>query len=313
MGYWLWSKPLGRLNIAIPDSRFPIPKTLYLIPIRNTVTRGMTPIQLSEINIYPIKSAAGISLPAARVESRGFQCDRRWMLVDETGTFMTQRQFPRLALIQVQLTPEQLLITAPNREALVLPLSPESGDRLSVQVWNDRCEAVPMGKDIAQWFSDFLEVPCQLVYMPENSVRPINPRYGQPGERVSFADGYPFLLISQASLDDLNARLEKPVPMNRFRPNLVVSGCEAFAEDSWQRIRIGSIPFRVVKPCERCVVTTVEQTTGIRGKEPLPTLATYRLRQGKILFGQNLIPEAEGMLQVGDSVEGDILPQSIKD
>jgi hypothetical protein len=139
--------------------------------------------------------------------------------------------------------------------------------------------------------------------MPESTFRPVNSHYATDNEQVSFTDGFPFLLISEASLQDLNKRLDEPVPMNRFRPNLVVSGCEAFAEDSWRQIRIGSISFNVVKPCERCVITTVDQALGIRGKEPLQTLSQYRRQNGKILFGQNLIHTSLGALQVGDSVE----------
>jgi hypothetical protein len=172
-----------------------------------------------------------------------------------------------------------------------------------VQVWRDVCDAVPLGEEVNRWFSDFLELSCQLVYMDESTFRPVNPSYATNNEQVSFADGFPFLLISEASLQDLNQRLDEPVPMNRFRPNLVVSGCEAFAEDDWREIHIGSISFRVVKPCSRCSITTVEQTTGIRGKEPLLTLAQYRRRSGEIFFGQNLISGELGTLQIGDVVK----------
>ncbi len=265
----------------------------------------MGEIKLSGIYIYPIKSAAGISLNTAQVEKRGFQYDRQWMLVDETGKFLTQRQFPRMALISVLLDRDKLVVKTPNRESLSIPIHMDSDHHIRVQVWNDVCDAISLGEEISQWFSDFLGISCQLVYMPESSFRPVNPRYATDNEQVSFADGFPFLLISEASLEDLNQRLAEPVPMNRFRPNLVVSGCEAFAEDTWRSIRIGSILFRVVKPCDRCSITTVEQSLGIRGKEPLPTLAKYRRSNGKILFGQNLIPEKLGVLQVGDSVEID--------
>jgi hypothetical protein len=172
-----------------------------------------------------------------------------------------------------------------------------------VKVWRDVCDAVPLGEEVNRWFSDVLELPCQLVYMDESTFRPVNPSFAANNEQVSFADGFPFLLISEASLQDLNQRLDEPIPMNRFRPNLVVSGCEAFAEDNWREIRIGAISFRVVKPCSRCSITTVEQTTGIRGKEPLLTLAQYRRRNGEIFFGQNLIPGEIGMLQIGDVVK----------
>ncbi|HEY9706973.1 MAG TPA: MOSC domain-containing protein [Oculatellaceae cyanobacterium] len=265
----------------------------------------MSDIKLSGIYIYPIKSAAGISLKTAQVEKRGFQCDRQWMLVDQTGKFLTQRQFPRMALISVLLDKDRLVVKAPNRKSLSLPIHMDSDHYVRVQVWNDVCDAILLGEEVSQWFSEFLEISCQLVYMPERSFRPVNPRYATNNEQVSFADGFPFLLISEASLEDLNQRLDEPVPMNRFRPNLVVTGCEAFAEDSWRSIRIGSIVFRVVKPCDRCTITTVDQALGIRGKEPLQTLAKYRRSNGKILFGQNLIPEKVGLLHIGDAVEID--------
>ncbi len=263
----------------------------------------MASIQLSGLYIYPIKSAGGIALSTAQVSDRGLHYDRRWMLVDAKGKFLTQRQFPRMALIQVRFTENELVVEAPNQPCLSIPLDYDSNHRLSVQVWNDICQAMPLDKQISQWFSEFLHIPCQLVYMPEDSIRPINPDYANPSESVSFADGFPFLLISEASLQDLNQRLEQPVSMNRFRPNLVVSGCEAYAEDSWRQIRIGAISFRVVKPCSRCTITTVDQSQGIRGKEPLATLANYRLRNGKIFFGQNVIQEQLGTLRVGDKVE----------
>ena len=263
----------------------------------------MTKLTLTGIYIYPIKSAAGIALETAQVAPQGFQYDRRWMVVDDQGKFMTQRHFPRMALIRVRYSNEQLIIEAPAQKPLLIPLVLNSPQHISVQVWSDICDAIPLGEEVANWFSEFLETSCQLVYLPEDSLRPIKSRYQVNNEQVSFADGFPFLLISDASLADLNQRLEQPVPMNRFRPNLVVSGCEAFAEDGWQSIRIGSIGFRVVKPCDRCVITTVDQTQGIRGKEPLLTLAQYRRWDGKIWFGQNLIHEQLGMLKVGDSVE----------
>lgn len=263
----------------------------------------MASIQLSGIYIYPIKSAGGIALSTAQVSDRGLQYDRRWMLVDAAGKFLTQRQFPRMALIQVRLAEKRLVVDAPNQPSLSIPLDDESDHRLSVQIWHDSCDAIPLGHQFNRWFSQVLGISCQLVYMPENSIRPIHPSYAQPGESVSFADGFPFLLISEASLQDLNQRLEQPVPMNRFRPNLVVCGCDAFAEDRWRQIRIGSIPFRVVKPCSRCRITTVDQSQGIPGKEPLATLANYRQWNGKIFFGQNLIQEQLGTLRVGDEVE----------
>jgi hypothetical protein len=282
----------------------------------------MTQIKLSGIYTYPIKSAGGIALKTARVEQRGFQYDRRWMLVDETGKFLSQRQFPRMALISVLVEGDKLVVKAPNTEPLSIALNLDRGEAseelakpsgsvlvelssssIPVRIWNDVCDAIPVAEEVSQWFSEFLKTSCRLVYMPESSLRPVNPDYAIRDESVSFADGFPFLLISEASLQDLNERLDEPVSMNRFRPNLVVSGCEAFAEDTWRQIRIGAIAFDVVKPCARCIVTTIDQTQGIRGKEPLATLARYRRQDGDILFGQNLIPGNLGTLQLGDSVE----------
>lgn len=263
----------------------------------------MAQLKLTGIYIYPIKSAAGIALFTAQVGKRGFQYDRQWMVVDARGKFMTQRHFPRMALIKVQQLSEQLVIEAQNQKPLFISLVSNNSQRISVEVWGDICDAIPLGEDVANWFSEFLATSCQLVYLPEDALRPIKSPYQVNNEQVSFADAFPFLLISEASLADLNQRLDQPVPMNRFRPNLVVSGCDAFAEDDWQSIKIGSITFRVVKPCDRCIITTVDQTHGISGKEPLQTLAKYRLWDGKIWFGQNLIQEQLGTLKLGDVVE----------
>ncbi len=274
-----------------------------MITVSISFQQNMTKLTLTGIYIYPIKSTAGIALDKAYVGKRGFEYDRQWMVVDNKGKFMTQRHFPRMALIRIQQSKEQLIIDAPAQQPLLIPLVLRSPQRISVEVWGDICDAIPLGEEVANWFSEFLGTSCQLVYLPEDSLRPIKSRYQLNNEQVGFADGFPFLLISDASLADLNQRLEQPVPMNRFRPNLVVSGCEAFAEDGWQSIKIGSIAFRVVKPCDRCVITTVDQAQGIRGKEPLHTLAQYRRWDGKIWFGQNLIQEQLGMLKIGDSVE----------
>ncbi|MGK7890321.1 MAG: MOSC domain-containing protein [Leptolyngbyaceae cyanobacterium] len=268
------------------------------------------PITLTGLYIYPIKSAAGISLSTATVEPRGLEYDRRWMVVNPNGKFMTQRKFPQMARIQVELGDRDLRISAPGMQDLLVPLqSYSSGERVMVEVWGDRCEAIPVSPSSQSWFSQVLETECQLVYMPDGSDRPTDHGKFGPEQQVSFADAYPFLLISEASLADLNEKLETPVPMNRFRPNLVVSGCEAFAEDQWDVIQIGDLSFNVAKACSRCSVPTVDQATGIRGKEPIKTLATYRNWDGKIWFGQNLVQignetgeKQEGKLQVGDRV-----------
>lgn len=272
---------------------------------------AMAEITLSGLHVYPIKSAAGIDLEQAQVEPRGFQLDRRWMLVDQLGKFITQRRFPRIALIEVAVETDGLQVTAPGMPALTVPLSSDTlddtsndlGQRTEVEVWGDRSLALSAGEQSQQWFSQFLNFPCQLVYMPEDARRPTE--HGEFGsdKLVSFADAFPFLLISEASLADLNQRLAEPVPMNRFRPNLVIRGCEALAEDTWEQIRIGDIVFDVAKACSRCSIPTVDQATGERGKEPMKTLGTYRRWDSAIWFGQNLIQHGLGTLAVGDPVE----------
>ncbi|MEM9980721.1 MAG: MOSC N-terminal beta barrel domain-containing protein, partial [Cyanobacteria bacterium P01_D01_bin.2] len=248
----------------------------------------MTTLTLSQLNIYPVKSAAGIALDQATVEARGLQFDRRWMVTDLQGKFMTQRKHPRMALMRVSVG-DHLCIEAPGQTALEIPLDPAHAETIEVEVWGDNTQAVSLGAEAQRWISDFLQVPCQLVYMPDSAERPT--AHGKLGveKLVSFADAYPFLLISEASLANLNAKLDIPVPMNRFRPNFVVSGCDAHAEDSWAQIRIGEIVFDLPKGCDRCSIPGVDQATGVQGKEPLKTLATYRRWDSAIWFGQNLV------------------------
>jgi hypothetical protein len=224
------------------------------------------------------------------------------MVVDEHGKFLTQRSIPRMALIHVELDSSQLVVKAEGMTDLRLPLKPVSGDTLQVRVWDDSLDALDTGQEAASWFSKMLSRPCRLVYMPDQTERIVNPKYALKNTLVSFADAFPFLLISQASLNNLNTRLDAPVPMNRFRPNLVLDGCDAHEEDTWASLRIGNISFRIAKPCSRCTVPTVNQETGVRASEPIRTLSTYRTIGGKVYFGQNLIHETEGILTVGDEV-----------
>jgi len=258
---------------------------------------------LSEINVYPIKSAKRISVQSALVERRGIQFDRRWMVVDSSGVFLSQRGFPRLALISTQLGSDSLHVNAPGMNSLTLSLQPSDADPISVHVWDDAVDSISAGHEAQKWFSTYLDMPSRLVFMPENCIRHVEPESAIHNDIVSFADGFPLLLISQHSLDDLNNRLVTPVPMNRFRPNVVVNDSSAFAEDRWKKIRIGTMLFYVVKPCSRCITTTVDQETGIQGKEPLATLSRYRKVDGNVFFGQNLIPESVGTINVGDRVE----------
>jgi uncharacterized protein YcbX len=263
-------------------------------------------MHISELNIYPIKSLAGISLESARVEDRGLQFDRRWMLVDENRQFITQREVPRMALVKIEVDDDGLAASV-NGDRIRVTGKHATGETATVQIWSSSVKGAFYPKEVDDWFSGAIGSSCRLVLMPETTERKVNPDYAvrKFEDTVSFADGYPFLLIGEGSLADLNSRLDEPVPMNRFRPNFVVAGSEPFEEDIWKRIRIGSTEFHVVKPSARCVLTTVDQTTGQKnGKEPLKTLSTYRTRNGNVLFGQNLIAETVGgTVHVGDGVE----------
>jgi uncharacterized protein YcbX len=262
----------------------------------------MMSIRLTGLNIYPLKSARGIPLDESEVDEFGLRYDRRWMVVDESGAFLSQRSHPRLALVVPSIRDGWLQVDAPDMPTLRTPLHPKDTVATSVTVWDDTCSATWVGHQAAEWFSRFLGCPCALVHMADQVVRPADPAFSPAGARVSFADGFPFLMISEASLADLNRRLSDPLPMNRFRPNLVVAGGEPFAEDDWKSLEIGGVRLRVVKPCARCVVTTTNQTTAERGKEPLRTLATYRKVAGEVMFGQNVVHEGPGRLRVGDPV-----------
>ncbi len=262
---------------------------------------------LSEINVFPVKSLQGYSPDSARVEPRGFEHDRRWLLVDEDGKFMTQREFPRMATIAVRIGRDSIDFSAGD-STLSADADP-TAETIEVGIWNDRCLATVYGAEVNDWFSKVLDFGCKLVKMPETTRRKVDPDYARHADdHVSFADAFPYLLIGEASLEELNKRLTEHVPMNRFRPNLVVTGSAAFDEDNWAVIRIGDVEFDVVKPCARCVLTTVDQELGVKnGVEPLRTLAGFRTfeRDGakKVLFGQNLLARKLGTLRSGDRVE----------
>ncbi len=260
-------------------------------------------MNLSEIIIFPIKSARGISVPSALLEERGLQYDRRWMLVDGNGLFLTQRKFPRMALMDVQVKSDTLLVNAPGMGELTIPFDVKKSNAIAVTVWDDAVQAFTISDEIDKWFSQFLDVPCRLVYMRKESTRPVESKYAISNDHVSFADAFPLHLISEESLQDLNVRLDMPVPMNRFRPNLVIRGCKPYEEDTWRVIRIGALTFHTVKPCARCTIPTIDQATAVRGKEPIQTLRQYRTINGKVMFGQNLIHASNGTLRVGNAVE----------
>jgi uncharacterized protein YcbX len=281
-------------------------------------------LNISSIYIYPIKSLKGIGVDEARVENRGLQLDRRWMLTTPEGMFFTQREFPRMATIAVRVDSGQLIVESETAGTMKVPFEPDRGERQRVTVWQSECDGLVYKGAVSEWFSDAIGTKCQLVYMPDGSKRHINARFDRGDDIVSFADGYPLMVIGEASLKDLNSRLREshdrkredpelpdfePLPMDRFRPNLVISGSDPYEEDNWRTLRIGEARFRSTKPCERCVITTVDQMTGrFTNKEPLKTLASYRMAKdlmpdrfeslgvgpNAVLFGQNLLVENAG-------------------
>lgn len=261
------------------------------------------PIKITELWCYPVKSCAGIRLTQATLGPRGMVNDRAWMVIRPDGMFLTQREYPRLAVITPSFDETHLWLAAPDSVPIAVPLHGD-GLRIEVTVWRDQCDGIDQGDEIAVWLSTVLGTECRLVRMPDDWVRTVDQTFAQPDDRVGFADGFPLLIASESSLGELNERMGQSVPMNRFRPNVVVAGAAPFAEDTWQQVRVGDVAIRVVKPCARCVATTIEQETGsVRGPEPLATLATFRRQNGKVMFAQNAIHDRNGTLRVGDTLE----------
>ncbi len=268
-------------------------------------------IKLTQLAIYPIKSTAQISLPRAQISPFGLEMDRRWMLIDDSAQMLTQRKHARLCLVKTTILPNALRITAPGMPALSVPFHTSgtvSPAEVQATVWDDTCNALNCGQQAADWFSEFLKIPAKLVFFPDNEIRQVDLNFASPGDTTAFSDGFPYLLIGQGSLDDLNRRLDCPISMRRFRPNLVLSTTDAWAEDHWKRIRIGNIDFSIVKPCSRCTIPSIDTQTAEKSAEPLKTLASYRMRDNKIFFGQNVIaqkvdPQGSAVLEVGMAVD----------
>lgn len=265
-------------------------------------------IHLASIHVYPMKAARAVDLGESLVEPWGLAGDRRWMLADEDGRFISQREEPALARVSVIPGKNGAGVTfsstgLPRCDVAV----PRDAEMVKVSVWGTSFVASGAGPEADRWFSAYLGRPVRLVYLDDPARRPVDPGYARTGDTVSFADGFPLLLTSAGSLGELGGWLagagEQPVPMTRFRPNVVVAGAPPWAEDRWRLIRIGAVPFRVVKPCGRCVVTTTDQVTGERGRQPLRMLAQRRRFGRQLVFGQNLIPDAGGVIRVGDPVE----------
>ncbi len=261
-------------------------------------------LQISNLYIYPIKSLGGIALNKATVTDRGFEYDRRWMLVDHNNLFISQREVHQMALMRLQITDQGIYVDYPVKSsAFTIPFQPLKNEFADVTIWDDICIGQFVSDEADAWFSNMMEIPCRLVYMPDETKRITDQRYTPQSNLTSFSDAYPFLIIGQASLDDLNSRLIAPLPMNRFRPNIVFTGGGPFQEDTMHTFTIGNITFHGVKLCARCIITTIDQATAAKNKEPLKTLARYRFRENKILFGQNLVHDSLGEISVGDRLE----------
>jgi uncharacterized protein YcbX len=267
--------------------------------------------RIASIHVYPLKACRAVDVGQARVEPWGLAGDRRWLLVERTGRFISQREEPTLALVTVRYADGcgTITVSAAGHQAQSVAAPSEAGgaEMLRVTVWDEPVLAAAAGCQADAWFSRYLGRPVRLVYLDDPTRRAVDQDYGAAGDVVSFADGYPLLLTSTSSLDVLCDWLvssgDEPVPMNRFRPSVVVAGADPWAEDGWSRVRIGGVSFRVAKPCGRCVVTTIDQATAERGRQPLMMLGRRRRFGQELVFGQNLIPDTPGRIQVGDPVE----------
>ena len=264
-------------------------------------------MRVAEIRLYPVKGLRGFAVREAMVEPWGLAGDRRFMVVDGASRFMTQREWPAMAVVAADIVSGGLALSTGSGQDIRIQVPDATQPRVEVTIWKNRVPAVDCGQKIAVWLSDVLGTPCRLVHMSEPATaRPADPDFAAPADHVSFADGFPLLVTTQASLDDLNARLDRPVTMDRFRTNLLVEGAEPWAEDDWRSLRVGEVRFAGVKDCARCAVTTVDQESGVRSgdNEPLRTLAGFRRKAGgRIIFGQNLVPRRLGRVVVGDTVE----------
>ncbi len=270
-------------------------------------------MHVSALHLYPVKSLRGFAVPAVEIDELGFAGDRRFLVIDEAGKFQTQRQIARMALVSTTLANGILTLSAAGAGSIRVQTASDPTARLHpVAVWkSEGMQAEDCGPAAAAWLSNFLQLKCRLVRIGEKFSRPVLKSAARPGDLFTFADGAPFLIVSEASVVHLNARIQEnhgePVPINRFRPNIVVNGCEAFAEDGWSRFRIGDVVFRNAGTSQRCIITTTDQFTGARGKEPLKTLATFRrdpASRSEVIFGINVIHETKrGTVRVGDQVE----------
>ncbi len=262
---------------------------------------------VSQLFIYPIKSLGGIKIQSAEVTDRGLKYDRRWMLVDKRNNFLTQREFPKMALLKVKIEAKALRVSLSTdlSKQISIPFNPSGNEIEKVTIWNATCHSVSVGKDIDEWFGDILETDCKLVYMPEESMRPVDTTsgYAPKGKFTSFADAYPFLLLGESSLEDLNSRLESPVLINRFRPNIVFTGGVPYEEDTIEDFTINQVNFTGLENCGRCGIININQENPEKAREPLKTLSSYRTKNKTICFGQNVVHSGMGIISVGDEIQ----------
>lgn len=261
-----------------------------------------TNFKVTDLYIYPIKGLSGVALDASFVTTRGLQYDRRWMLIDEHHQFISQRSFPNLCLFKVEIEHSGFMVSY-NSQSIHVPFEIEHGQAVQVKIWDDEVMALKANESINEFFSQQLQCNCSLVFMPENSHRMVDKNYVINDTNVSFADGYPILMIGEESLNLLNSKLAEPIEMDRFRPNIVFEGGVAHQEDLMKHFSIGELAFMGVKPCARCQVPSINQKTGLIGKEPTRTLASYRNVNHKINFGQNVIVLNEGKIRVSDHIK----------
>jgi uncharacterized protein len=268
-------------------------------------TDGDGGVKVSELYIYPVKSLGGIARQTVEITDTGFKYDRKWMLVDEDNLFISQRTCPQMALLQTAETEKGIKVFHKQnlQEEIIIPFENESIKRINVVIFEDNCDAVEVGKEQNEWFSEMLKANCKLVFMPDDTKRLVDKRYAGNDEITSFTDGYPILMVGQSSLNNLNDKLEEQLPMDRFRPNIVFTGGHAHIEDEMATFEINKINFGGVKPCSRCVMTTINQQTTEKRKEPLATLATYRLKNNKVYFGQNVLHRQKGSVSIGDEIK----------
>jgi len=261
-------------------------------------------LKVSELYIYPVKSLGGIKVDRAIVTDRGFEHDRRWMLIDKTNRFLSQREIAKMALFNTAINSDGILVNyRPDNRSILIPYQPLTDQFTDVTVWDDTCTGQLVNPDADRWFADILNIDCRLVYMPEETMRFTSPKYTPADSVTSFSDAYPFMTIGQASLDDLNSKLHQPVPINRFRPNIVFTGGEPYEEDLIDELLINNLKFKGVKLCARCNIPTIDQQTLAKSKEPTRTMLTYRRRNNDVYLGQNLICNGTGSISVGDELK----------